>query len=97
VPRVRFLPSDRSLEVARGTLLVDAVRAAGLPIASACGDELVCARCGVRILEGRVSRESRLERETKQRNRVPSDLRLACAIRVHGDLVVTADYWGAAP
>ena len=80
----------------RGTLLIDAVRRAGLPIASPCGDELICARCGVTILEGNVSREAPVERDAKRRNRVPEPQRLACAIRVREDLVVTADYWGAA-
>lgn len=77
-----------------GTLLADAVREAGLPIASPCGDDLICAKCGVRIVAGKVGRESPVERETKARNRVPREQRLACAIRVRADLVVHADYWG---
>jgi ferredoxin len=97
MPTVRFLPSQRLQRVPRGTRLIDAVRRAGLPIAAACTDELLCARCGVRILEGRVSRETETEREAKARNRVPAPLRLACAIRLHDDLIVTADYWGPEP
>ncbi len=94
MPHLRLLPKDEVVEVARGTLLIDAIREAGLPIARACGDDLVCALCGVHILEGQVTREAPVERRAKQRNRVPAELRLACAIRVHGDLTVTADYWG---
>ena len=97
MPTLRFKPSGTLIDVAKGTLLIDAIRSAGLPIASACGDDLVCAKCGVRLLGGRVTRESRIERETKQRNRVPEELRLACAIRVHDDLTVSADYWGSEP
>jgi len=93
VPTLRFLPSGITREVAKGTRLSDAVAAAGLPMARACGDDLVCAKCGVRILEGEVSREAPVERRAKDRNRVPRDLRLACAIRVQGDLTVTAEYW----
>ncbi len=93
MPTVRFQPKGIELEVARGTRLIDAVRAAGLPIARACGDDLVCAKCGVRILSGRVAREAPVERRAKARNRVPSELRLACALRVQGDLEVTAEYW----
>ncbi len=95
MPTVRFTPSGRQLEVERGTLVMDAVRAAGLPIARACGDDLICARCGVRVLSGAVARESAAERESKRRNRVAPELRLACAIRVKGDLELGADYWGA--
>jgi len=92
--RVRFEPRGDTLEIPGGTRLIDAVREAGLPIASSCGDDLICGKCGVRILSGKVSREKGSEREAKRRNRVPPELRLACALRVHDDLVVTADYWG---
>ncbi len=97
MPTLRLNPRGTVLDVPKGTRLIDAIRSAGLPIAAACGDELVCAKCGVRILEGRVTREARIERETKERNRVPEELRLACAIRVHDDLTLTTDYWGSEP
>ena len=93
MPTVRFLPKGVELLVPKGTRLIDAVRDAGLPIARACGDDLVCAKCGVRILSGRVARDSAVERRAKARNRVAPGLRLACALRVRGDLVLTAEYW----
>jgi adenylate cyclase len=94
MPVVRFAPSGRTVRVPRGTRLSDAVARAGLPIARACGDDLVCARCGVRVLSGGLARESRVEREAKARNRVDPELRLACAVRVRADLAITTDYWG---
>jgi adenylate cyclase len=97
MPTVRFPGRAREVEVPRGERLVDAIRRAGLPIAAPCGDDLICGRCGVRILAGRVTRESPIERRAKQRNRIDPELRLACAIRVHGDLEIAADYWGAPP
>jgi ferredoxin len=96
MPTVTFRPEGLRLSVPRGTRLVDAIRRVGLPVATACGDELVCAKCGVRILTGKVKRESAREREVKQRNRIPPELRLACTIRIQTDLEVTADYWGDA-
>jgi len=93
VPTVRFLPKGVELLVPKGTRLIDAVREAGLPIARACGDDLVCAKCGVRIVSGRVAREAPVERRAKARNRVAPDLRLACALRVQGNLEISADYW----
>lgn len=93
MPTVRFLPKGVELLVPKGTRLIDAVREAGLPIARACGDDLVCAKCGVRIISGRVAREAPVERRAKARNRVANDLRLACALRVQGNLELTADYW----
>jgi ferredoxin len=97
MPRVRLEPGGKTVEVPRGSLLIDVIRSAGLPIARACGDDLICALCGVRILEGEVSREKAVERETKARNRIAPELRLACALRVRDDLVITADYWGERP
>ena len=94
MPRLRFLPSGREISVRDGTRLIDAIREAGLPIAHACGDDLVCARCGIRVLEGSVTRESHTERRVKARNHLPGDERLACALRVHDDVVLWASDLG---
>jgi adenylate cyclase len=96
MPEIQFRPDGARIEVEPGTRLIDAIRRARLPIASPCGDDLICGKCGVRIVSGEVSREAEVERDAKARNRVPAALRLACAIRVRGDLVVSADYWGSA-
>ena len=94
MPVVRFPPGGRSIEVAAGTRLIEAIRLAGLPIASPCGDDLLCGKCGVRVLEGPVGREAAVEADAKRRNLVPEDQRLACALRVRGDMSVTTSYWG---
>ena len=93
--RVRFEPSGRTVEVETGTLLLDAAREAGLPVARACGASGVCARCALTIVdgEGELLAASDEEARAKQRNRVSDALRLACRTTVEGDLVVTADYW----
>ena len=94
MPKIQFRPSDTWVDVAAGTRLIDAIRSAGLPIASPCGDDLICGKCGVRILKGAVAREAAVERDAKARNLVAPEQRLACAIRVRDDLVISADYWG---
>ena len=93
MPVVRFPSRGREVEVPTGTLLIDAIRAAGLPVASSCGDELICAKCGVKILVGETPPEKPAERRAKRRNRVPEELRLSCALRLRSDLSVGADYW----
>jgi len=95
MPWVAFQPSGRRVEVPAGSRLLDAVVAAGLPIARACGAEGLCGRCGVRILagDGNVDGPSEAEAATRRRNRLDPELRLACCARVHGDLEVTAPYW----
>jgi ferredoxin len=92
---VRFAPSGRSVRVAVGATLLDAIRLAGLPVASACGATALCGRCGVRVLAGGDALPDELpaEREAKRRNRVDPEVRLACQVAAAGDLEVTADYW----
>jgi adenylate cyclase len=94
--RVRFLPSGRSVEIEAGAqTLLEVTRVAGLPIASACGQNGACARCGLEILEGADALEPETSREAriKERNRIDAELRLACRVRPRGDLVVRARYW----
>lgn len=97
---VRLRPSDpgasvRTVQVPRGTTLLEAVRRAGLPIARACGGGGLCARCGVEVLAGgeALAAPSPGETNAKQRNRVAPELRLACRVEVRGPLEVTASYW----
>ena len=94
MPKIQLFPAEIQIDVPKGTRLIQAIRDAGLPIASPCGDDLLCGKCGVRILSGSVSREAAIEADAKRRNGVRAEQRLACAIRVHDDLSVTADYWG---
>lgn len=93
---IRFLPSDRRVEMTAGEMtLLDATTAAGLPIASACGSEGACARCGLEIVEGaeNLAPETERERRIKERNRIDPAHRLACRVRPEGDLTVRASYW----
>ena len=93
--QVRFPKQGRSVCVPAGTLLIDAVRSANLPIASACRSDGLCGRCGVAILAAarEIGAETPDETRTKQRNRIDPHLRLACRIRVCADLAVAAPYW----
>ena len=93
---IRFLPSDRRVEIGAGELtLLDATLAAGLPIASACGSEGACARCGLEIVAGaeNLAPETERERRIKERNRIDPEQRLACRVRPESDLTVRASYW----
>lgn len=89
------MPSGREVRVAAGTTLLEAVRAAELPIATACGANRLCAMCGLEILEGGETLPSETDDEAhiKKLNRVDEGLRLSCQLEVQGDLVVRARYW----
>jgi adenylate cyclase len=93
---IRFLPSDRAIEIEPGEMtLLEATREVGLPIASACGENGACARCGLEIIEGaaNLADETARERVIKERNRIDPELRLACRVRPSDDLTVRASYW----
>ena len=93
---LRFLPSDRTIEIEAGEVtLLEATREAGLPIASACGQNGACARCGLEIISGAqaIEEESAREARIKERNRIDPDLRLACRVHPRGDMTVRATYW----
>jgi len=93
---IQFFPSKRTIVVEDEAMtLLDATRNAGLPIASACGANGACARCGLLVIEGAATLEPETERERriKERNRIDPELRLACRVRPRGDLKVRASYW----
>ncbi len=87
--------SGRHVRVAAGTTLLDAARSAGLPVASACGGDGTCGRCGMTLLSGADSlpAEGKAEARVKRLNRIDASQRLACRIRLRDDLTVTASYW----
>lgn len=83
------------MRVPAGTSLLEAARRAELPVASACGADGVCGRCGLEILAGgdSIEAETERERDIKHRNRIETSLRLSCRVSVSHDLTVTAPYW----
>ena len=91
--RVRFEPSGREVEVQDGASLFDAVVAADLPIASSCGADGMCGKCGLRLLSGSLPSPSSREQRVAKANRIEPGMRLSCMVSAHEDLVVTADYW----
>ena len=90
---VTFHPSGRSVKVHRGTRIYEAIRAANLPVASSCGADGTCGKCGVRVVQGSVTAATAHEQRVRSANRVGPDLRLSCMSEVVTDLVVTTDYW----
>ncbi len=79
----------------RGTTLLEAARRIGLPMASGCGADGLCGRCGLRVHAGaaHLSPDDEAETRVKHRNRVEAGLRLACRATVRGDVEVSASYW----
>lgn len=68
---------------------------AGVPVASSCRGDGVCAKCRVEIVEGRsnLSPEGSREAFLRERHNIPRAERVSCQVEVHGDITVDTGYW----
>ena len=83
--RIRFLPFDVTVEAPPDSTLLEAARAAGLPLNTACGGKGTCGKCLVRITDG--------EHDARPSSSLPSRLlkegyALSCLTRVKDHLTV---------
>lgn len=96
MPKIRFLKNpDRVVEVPAGTNLMTALLDAGLPVASSCDGEGVCAKCRLQIIEGseNLNRPNQLEEFLAERYDLKKGVRISCQCEVLGDVKVHATYW----
>jgi ferredoxin len=92
---VTFEPDGAVLEVCPGTPLLAAILRAGRPIGYACRGQGVCVSCRLQVW-GAVSPVDAAEAALLARlgpdAQVP-DQRIACLVRIEGDVRVRASYW----
>jgi len=95
MPKVTYYPSGLIQEVARGALLYNVAREAGLPVAGSCNADGVCGQCNFAILAGaeNLSRKAKLEVRLLEKEKHPADDRISCLTKVLGDCTVRAPYW----
>lgn len=93
--RVRFEPSGRSIVVEPGTALIDAARAAGLPVAQSCGGWGICSWCKMQVLDGleHLSPAEPVEARLIIRQAFAANERASCQAEVFGPVTVTTTYW----
>lgn len=85
MPKVKFLPHNREVDVEIGTTVIRAALNAGVHINASCGGNGVCGKCRVLIEEGEVDGgvSEKLSAED-----VEHGYRLACLAEVKSDLVI---------
>lgn len=95
MPYIRFVKNLPEIRVEDGAHLMDELLRAGMAVASSCHGDGVCGKCRIRILEGseNLSQIGELERMLRERLRVPTEFRISCQTRVHGDILIDATYW----
>lgn len=92
---IRFVRKFPDLQVESGTLLMEALLKAGLPVASSCHGDGICGKCRIRIETGleNLSKINEVEAIVRDRLKVPSDYRISCQTRVLGDILIDTSYW----
>lgn len=96
MPLISFKKNIRApVDVPTETVLMTALLDAGLPVASSCDGDGVCAKCKIVIVEGRehLSPENETEAFLRDANNLAKDIRISCQTRVLGDITVDATYW----
>jgi len=89
--RVRIIlnPMNKMIEVERGTVLLDAIREAGVNIRSICGGHGECGTCKVILERGEVSDVSTKYEKWLSPEEISKGYRLACQTRILSDCEVT--------
>ncbi|MFQ5844237.1 MAG: adenylate/guanylate cyclase domain-containing protein [Planctomycetota bacterium] len=82
------LPDERRVPVAKDQTLLDALLAAGVAVAHACGGHARCSTCRLQLLTGAESCTPRSPDERTMARRLGFDdsIRLACQTRITGDV-----------
>ncbi len=85
MPKVKFLPHGREVEVEKGTSVIRAALNAGVHINASCGGNGVCGKCRVKIEEGKV--EGGISEKLSEQD-IKEGYRLACLSEVIEDIVI---------
>lgn len=95
MPTIHFRKGRPAITVAEGENLMQALLKAGVPVASSCRGDGVCAKCRIEIVDGKqnLTPETEAEAFLRQRHSIPKTERLSCQAEVRGDVTIDAPYW----
>ena len=90
MPRVTFLPDDKSGDLAAEMSLLDAAKQLNVPLDHECGGFASCSTCRVVILSGmeNLSSIEFEEEDMMDLAQLGPPLRLSCQAKIRGDVVV---------
>lgn len=95
MPKVKFVPLNRVVEIKSGETLFKAARVNGIPLGSSCRGDCVCGWCKVEIVEGmeNLSQPEECEKKLMKSGNYETHERVACSTRVFGDVSISTGYW----
>jgi ferredoxin, 2Fe-2S len=95
--KVKFYQSQRAeFSVAAGENLMQALIAAGHPVASSCNGKGVCGKCKVQVHnanQGSHGAMTALETITAARVGLAKNERLSCQLVIQSDIEISTGYW----
>ena len=93
--QIKFAKGRAPLHVEKGVNLMRALLDGGLPVASSCNGDGVCAKCRIKIIDGRenLSPETDIEALRRETHEIPRSERLSCQAEVLGDITIDTSYW----
>lgn len=92
---LRLRRDQRSVWVAQGLTLFEAVRMAGIPLGASCAGQGICGFCKLQVLRGgnALSPIEERERQLLLRIGAETDERVACIAKVRGEVEISTSYW----
>ena len=93
---IRFSKAHRQpLEVESGSNLMSVLLENGVPVASSCNGDGVCAKCRVQIKSGQdqVSPINETEEILQDRESLKTGTRFSCQVTVFGEIEIDTPYW----
>lgn len=93
--KISFVKNKPTIEVATGSNLMTALLEAGVPVASSCNGDGVCAKCKIKIIEGleNLSPENETEKFLKNKESFDKSVRISCQTKVLGNITIDTNYW----
>lgn len=92
---IRFVRKYPDIAVEPGSLLMESLLKAGLPVASSCHGDGICGKCRIQIVAGteNLTKINDIELIVRDRLKVPPEYRISCQSRVMGDILIDTTYW----
>lgn len=95
MPKISFLKNAKSFDVPYGSVLMKALLANQVPVASSCQGDGICGKCKLRITKGaeNLSAATDLEKILIEKYQLKKNERISCQAQVLGDVELDAGYW----
>lgn len=95
MPTIEFRKNYPPIPVPNRVNLMEALRKAGMPVASSCQGDGVCGKCVITVLNGLdgLSSPTPLEEKLKIEQGLNHHQRISCQTQVDGDIVIDTTYW----